>query len=536
MPPRRENPDAAPRPAPGRPGEAPLALSLVDEAEPEPCPPSFNMADYVMQAGRRTPGKTALTVLTGEAETAETWTYAALDRAIHATAAGLIAAGLEPGDRVALRLGNVSDFPILFFGTIAAGGIAAPTSAQLTEPEFLRLARDLAPRFIAVSEGLELAAPPATARILTGADLGSLRRADPCPARLTDPDAPAYIVYTSGTSSQPKGVLHAHRAAWARRMMWQGWYGLTPDDVMLHAGAFNWTYTLGTGLTDPWAAGAASLIHQSPPDAALWPRIAAHHHPTLFAAVPGVYRQMLRSPQDLAQSFATLRHGLTAGEQMATALARDWQAQSGKPVYEALGMSEISTFVSASPATPPRPGTAGRPQPGRRIAILDGPSPAPIGQDGDLAVSRRDPGLMLGYLNRPEETATAFRGEWFVTGDRARMDSQGYITHLGRADDVMTALGYRVSPQEVEETLAQHPAVAEVAVTETRPRPDLALITAFVVPKADWPGEDSLAAFAAARLAAYKCPRIWHRAEHLPRTANGKLQRQRLAETIRTDP
>ena len=506
-----------------------LSLSLVDEARPVPCPERFNMARYVMQAGRETPEKVALTVVGPGGEVMETWRYGELDRAIRGTAQGLIARGLGRGDRVALRIGNVSDFPILFFGVIAAGGIAVPTSSQLTEGEFHRICQDMTPRFVAVAEALVLDGPPSGADILPEGSWPDLRANPAGEIADTGANDPAYLVYTSGTSGRPKGVLHAHRAAWARRMMWTDWYGLRSDDVMLHAGAFNWTYTLGTGLTDPWAAGASSVILAGPSTAEAWPALAKAHGATLFAAVPGVFRQILRQPGDLSLAFGSLRHGLAAGERLAPSLAEAWQRQTGKPLFEALGMSEVSTFISSGPRTPRLDGFCGRPQSGRRVAILGPDGPVQIGTDGDLAISRGDQGLMLSYWNQPGAFDEACRGDWFITGDRAVMNAEGYITHLGRADDMITALGYRVSPAEVEDVLIAHPAVSEAAVVEERVRADLTLIAAHLVIEGDWPGDEALAAHCAAHLAPYKCPRLWHRSEQLPRTANGKLQRRHLA-------
>jgi acyl-coenzyme A synthetase/AMP-(fatty) acid ligase len=316
-------------------------------------------------------------------------------------------------------------------------------------------------------------------------------------------------------------------------MMWDGWYGLGADDRVLHAGAFNWTYTLGAGLTDPWAAGATALVYAGPPDREVWPRLAAAHGATLFAAAPGVYRQMLEAPE-LGPGFAALRHGLSAGEALAPAVAAAWTGATGKPIYEALGMSEISTFVSFGPGAPPVPGRAGRPQPGRRVAILGEAGEAPVarGEAGLLAVSRRDPGLMLGYWNRPDETAAAFRGEWFVTGDRARMEADGTIVHLGRDDDLMNAGGFRVSPAEVEAALAEHPGVREAAAVERAVRDGVRVIAAFYVPAAAEVPAAELAAHCAARLARYKVPRVFQAVARLPRSANGKLQRALL----RRDP
>ncbi len=176
-----------------------------------------------------------------------------------------------------------------------------------------------------------------------------------------------------------------------------------------------------------------------------------------------------------------------AGETPPPGLFEEWTARTGRALYEALGMSEISTYISTGPDVPRKPGTVGKPQPGRRVAILGlegGTEPLPAGEEGLLAVHRSDPGLMLGYWNRPEEEAAVYRGDWFVGGDIAAMDADGYVSHRGRANDLMKALGYRVSPLEVEAVLLQHPAVAEVACAEVRVRADVSVIAAFIVPHA----------------------------------------------------
>ncbi len=510
---------------------APLTVSLVDEALPEPCPAQFNIAAYALAAAAGAAREREALRIVGR----ESWSYGELDLAVRRIAAGLAARGIGRGDRVALRIGSSVAFPLLFLGAIAAGAVPVPTSTQLTAGEFARIAEDLAPRLVVADEALETPEQPGAERVTLG-DWRALMAAGPAPYAETAPDDPAFLVYTSGTGGRPKGVLHAQRAAWARRMMWAGWYGLGPGDRVLHAGAFNWTYTLGTGLLDPWAAGATAIVAADRPEPGDWPGIIAGERATIFAAVPGVYRQILRGAGDLRGRLGALRHGLTAGEKLPEPVRAAWGEATGLPLYEALGMSEVSTYCSSSPAVAPRPGAVGRPQRGRRLAVIDERgAPLPVGEPGLLAVSRRDPGLMLGYWRRAEETEAAFRGEWFVTGDRAAMDGEGYITHLGRADELMTALGYRISPQEVEEALAPHPGIAEIAVAELPVRPDLALVTAFVVPAGQWPGQAALESFAAGRLAAYKRPKLWIEVAALPRTANGKLLRRALVEAHRRD-
>ncbi len=502
--------------------------SLFDLGSPPPCPARFNMAAHTLDHDQAEAGKVALEVLAAPGIVAESWTYAELRAAVLATAGGLAARGIGQGDRVLLRIGNSSDFPILFFAANALGAVPVPTSSQLTEEEVAGIIADLDPALIAVGAGI---ACPAAPNRIEAEEIAALRSHAPAPGfAATGPDDPAYMVYTSGTGGRPKGVVHAQRAAWARRMMWDGWYGLTPEDRVLHAGAFNWTYTLGAGLTDPWAIGATALIYAGPPDRGVWPALARAHRATIFAATPGVYRQMLGSEADVTAGFAHLRHGLSAGEALSEAVGAEFRARTGKPIYEALGMSEVSTYISFAPSAPPIPGRAGRPQPGRRVAILPetGETTVQRGEPGLLAVSRRDPGLMLGYWRRPEETEAAFRGEWFLTGDRAEMGADDTIGYHGRADDLMNAGGFRVSPAEVEMALLTHPDIAEAAVVEREIRPGVSIISAFFVARGAAPDPAELAAHCAARLARYKCPRDFTALEALPRSANGKILRRAL--------
>lgn len=502
------------------------------------------MAAYCIgRAARAQPGKTALIVVADAVAPvpAEVWSFAQLEDGVLRIASALQAAGLQRGDRLLIRLDNTSAYALLFFGAIAAGLVPLPTSSQLTQSEVLFLLEDSGAAAVALADGLPLAGVPGNVHVFSNGDVAALL-AHPERASYaeTAADDPAFLIYTSGTTSRPKGVLHAHRSAFGRRPMCQGWYGIGPADRVLHAGAFNWTYTLGTGLTDPWANGATSIVYTGEKVPALWPRLIASTGATLFAAVPSLFRQILKYADPTRSSLGRLRHGLVAGETPPPGLFEEWEARTGTQLFEALGMSEISTFISSSPSVPRKPGAVGKSQAGRRVAILPvegGIEPLAAPAEGLLAVHRSDPGLMLGYWRRPEEEAEVFRGDWFIGGDLARMDEDGYVTHLGRANDVMKALGYRVSPQEVEAVLAQHPGVAEVACAEVQVRADVTVVGAFIVPREGAePDTRSIEDFAAGRLAAYKCPREITFVGSLPRTANGKLQRSALKRGVTGAP
>ncbi|MEL6279726.1 MAG: acyl-CoA synthetase [Pseudomonadota bacterium] len=511
-----------------------LKQSLFQEGEPPRPDARFNAAEYCLSGSGAPRTKAALVLVSAIDTPPQIWRYGEVSDAVRRIAAGLKAYGLRPGDRVMLRLGHEPEFPLFFFGALAAGGIALPTSSQLSPQETAYIAEDAAPRFFVGASATAFDGIPETAATarLGGAAIADLL-AFPKHADFEDTagEDPAYLVYTSGSGGRPKGVLHAHRAVYARRMMWDGWYGLRADDRVLHAGAFNWTYTLGAGLMDPWAIGATTIIYDGPRDPTIWGRIAQAHSATIFAAVPGVYRQVLKYDDTARVAFQELRHGLTAGEKLSQTVREDWETTTGKPLFEALGMSECSTYVSSSPKAPVKHGASGRPQRGRRVAILpvDGDdTPLPIGGLGVLSVHKDDPGLMLGYWGSAARSEASFRGDWFLTGDLATMDEDGYVAYQGRADDLMNAMGYRVSPQEVEDVLNQHPSVIECAAAELRVKEDVSVVAAFVVLQSE-ASSDALKTFCAERLAAYKTPKEILIVDSLPRSANGKLRRRDLA-------
>lgn len=494
-------------------------LSLTEGPVCPPCPAPFNLAAHVLTHADTLGDRIALQIVRPAG--AERWSYARLAAAVRGVAGGLLSWGLEPGDRLLFRLGNGVEFPIFFLGAVTAGVVPVVCSSQLTEAEITRIAGDIRPRAAVAGDGVSR---PRDLPVIAADALRLMERHAPAPFDLGDPDRSAYIIYTSGTSGQPRAVLHAHRAIWARRMMLDDWSGLGPNDRLLHAGAMNWTYTLGTGLLDPWSVGATALVPGPGVKPDQLPLLLKRFDATIFAAAPGIYRQMLKGGIPLA--LPKLRHGLSAGEKLPDATRVAWTAATGLPIHEALGLSECSTFISASPARPAPSGTVGFAQPGRRVAILgsDG-SPVRRGGEGTIAVHRSDPGLFLTYADAPQEAASRYHGDWFLTGDRGRMAQDGSITYLGRCDDMMNAGGFRVSPVEVEAALESVAGVDACAAIEAQVGPETSVIALFFSGSAS---EDALRTMAESRLARYKQPRIYIRRDALPRTATGKINRRAL--------
>ena len=503
-----------------------------------PAAASFNLAWHCLgrQAIERG-AKPALIVCDGP-EAFHSWTYGDLDRMARGLAGGLTRNGLKKGDRVMISAANGVEFILAFFATIAIGCVAQPTSRLLTLEETLSLAMDSGAAAIildkAGDEERKLFSP---CLVLDSAQARRLaEECEPAGYAPTSPDDPAYLVYTSGTTARPKGVLHAHRVVLGRRPMHRDWLGLGKDDVVLHAGDVNWTYTMGVGVLDPFACGATGALYAGARDPAIWLTLIERRRATIFAAAPGVYRQILKYGDPSHADLSSLRHGVSAGEALSPDLLARWREATGTWLYEALGMSEVSTYVSSRPGEPIRPGSPGRAQTGRRIAILPvegGVKPLAPGEVGLLAVHRSDPGLMLGYWNRHAEEAAAYRGEWFIGGDLAAIDADGFVWLHGRNDDLMNASGYRVSPLEVETALSTHPGISEVAVAERKVAEGVSVIAAFVVTRLVGAlDEAAVLAHCAERLAVYKRPRKVVFMSELPRAANGKLSRKALPQLV----
>ena len=482
----------------------------------------------------------------------EELTFAALAERTSRFAQLLRQLGCAAGDRVLIRLPNCVAYPTAFLGAIKRGAVPVPTSTLLTADEVRYLAVDSGAvvlvtdrptwaamhamfdelpalrEVILVDEG-----PCAPARRLGVRDLEpALAAVDRCaPAHPTRADDPAYLVYTSGTTGYPKGVLHAQRALLGRQPSSEYWFDFVAGgDRVLHAGKYNWTYVLGTGLMDPLYRGHTTIVHEGATDATLWPSRIARHRATVFIGVPTIYRQILQKTACGRADVPTLRHCMSAGEQLSAEVLGAWRERFGLEIYEALGMTECSYYLCQTRSRPVRPGSAGFVQPGHDVRVLDPETLRAVatGVEGMLCIRRTDPGLMLGYWNQPEETAACFRDDWFLTGDYARLDDDGYVWFLGRRDDLINTFGYRVSPHEVERVLKSHPEVADAAASGETVGAEKTLVVAYVVTRSSALTAEAVLAWAHEHLASYKTPRIVYLVDDLPRTRNGKVLRRAL--------
>ena len=493
-----------------------------------------------------------------------TATYADLARRTSQFAQLLRRQGVAPDDRVLIRLPNSIDYPTAFLGAMKAGCIAVPTSTLLTVDEILYLIKDsgakvlvmdhvmwrqLAPRLAAARSDL----PSAKLALLSGdgqrVSCDGIDALDLAPAldaisawsapHATRANDPAYLVYTSGTTGYPKGVLHAHRALIGREPASKYWFNFNPGSIdrILHSGKFNWTYVLGSGLMDPLYLGKTVIVHEGKSDANLWIRLIAKHAATIFIGVPTIYRQIVQKTTMRKLDVPTLRFCMSAGEHLSDDMLTQWRERFGMDIFEAVGMSEFSYYLSQSIHRPIRAGSAGFAQPGHDIKLLnpDTLEEVAAGNEGMIAVPEHDPGLFLRYWNLPEETAKYCHDGYFFTGDYARVDADGYLWFLGRRDDIVKSFGYRVSPYEVERVLKSHPGVADCACVGELIEHDKVIVVAYIVPQAGVDvGPDDLLSFGKQHLAAYKAPKRIYFAHDFPRTKNGKILRRDIKPEIAT--
>jgi len=465
--------------------------------------------------------------------------------------------GVGIGERVLIRLPNSLDYPTAFLGAMKRGAIAVPTSTLLTAEEVAYLAQDSGAAVLVTDKAAwttlkdKLGGAPKLRHVLLSGpgevekvaglnvlDLDAALSAiqgyePPHPTKAADP---AYLVYTSGTTGYPKGVLHAHRALIGRTPASRYWFDFAPGgDRIMHSGKFNWTYVLGSGLMDPLYLGKTVIVHEGKNDANTWPRLINKHSATIFVGVPTIYRQIVQKSTFTKADVPSLRHCMSAGEHLSDEVLTQWRERFDVDIYEAVGMSEFSYYLCQTKSRPIRPGSAGFPQPGHAIQLLNPETLQEVeaGEEGMICVPDDDPGLFLEYWNLPEETAKLRHDGWFFTGDYARYDADGYLWFLGRKDDIIKSFGYRVSPYEIERVLKSHPAVADCASVGEEIEKDKVLVVAYVIPQ---PGSDisadELLAFGREHLAAYKAPKTIYLAKDFPRTKNGKILRKDISAEI----
>jgi acetyl-CoA synthetase len=447
------------------------------------------------------------------------------------------------GDRILLMLGNEVALWQIMLAAIKLGAVIIPATTLLTTGDLRdRIDRGRVRHVIAGAAHADkfAAVPGDYGRIAVGGQVAGWQRFEEAmnapseyvpegPTRATDP---LLLYFTSGTTSKPKLVLHTHQSYPIGHLSTMYWIGLRPGDVHLNISSPGWAKHAWSCFFAPWNAGACVVIYNYARfNAKALLAVLGQCGVTSLCAPPTVWRMLIQEDLPAFRSSLNLRELISAGEPLNPEIIGHVRNAWGITVRDGFGQTETTAQIGNPPGQKLKPGSMGRPLPGYTVVLVD-PDDTPA-DEGEicLALDPRPAGLMTGYADDPEKTAEVMRSGLYHTGDVASRDADGYITYVGRADDVFKASDYRISPFELESVLLEHAAVAEAAVV---PSPDpvrLAVPKAFVILCQGYePGPDlakDIFAFLRARLAAYKRIRRLEFSD-LPKTISGKIRRVEL--------
>ncbi|WP_454917851.1 AMP-binding protein [Xanthobacter sediminis] len=511
-------------------------------------PQAYNMAAHACDRwAAREPGRPALYLPDGGGFAP--FSYGALSSLSNRLAHALAARGVQAGDRVAILLPQSVEVLATHFAVYKLGAIAVPLAGAFgVEAIAYRLEDSGARALVTDDAGLAKLAqrPPALDLVVNVdgarddafafADLVA-QGADRPTGRVTGPDTPALMIYTSGTTGQPKGALHGHRVLLPHVTGMGFTHDFLPQagDRMWTPSDWAWAGGLLNTVLPALALGVPVVVQprgKFDPEAAFALMAAAG---VRNAFIPPTALKMMRSvPSPKTRFGFDLRTVGAAGEALG-AETFAWSREAlGVQVNEFYGQTECNYIIGSNAALGvSRAGATGKALPGHEVGVLNEEgAPAATGEMGQIAVRAPDPVMFLSYWNRPEATAEKYRNGWFLTGDLARMDEDGYIHFLGRNDDIITSAGYRIGPAEIEDVLLRHPAVA-LAAAVGKPDPlRTEIVKAVLVLAPGFAPSDALVAdiqdFVRTRLAAYEYPREIAFVDELPLTTTGKVIRRSL--------
>lgn len=510
-------------------------------------PPLFNAATYFVDRHIAEGRGNRIAIECGDARV----TYSQLLERVNRFASALSARlDVRPEERVMLLLTDGPEFACAFFGTLKAGAVAVPVNTLLKENDYALLLADSGAAVLVVSAALlplvrEI--PRARTRrlrhvIVVGGDSRDgptfdelIASGSPvCEGEPTSCDAPAFWLYSSGSTGAPKGCVHLHHdMVVCAELFGRGVLGITPDDRCFSVAKLFFAYGLGNALYFPLSVGATAILWPGPPAPAHVYDIIERHRPTLFFSVPTGYAMLLSHTRDPEFDLASVRTAVSAGEALPPALLHRFKERFGLEIIDGIGSTEaLHMFISNRPGAV-RAGSSGQLVAGYDARILDHEGqPVRLGEIGNLWV--RGDSVCAAYWNQPAKSQETIQGGWLRTGDKYTEDEDGYFWYAGRSDDMLKVGGQWVSPVEVENAVLCHAAVQECGVVGYEDGDGLVKPVAFVVLRA---GEDATPARAAElqqfvrdRLAEFKRPRrVWFLPE-LPKTATGKIQRFKLRE------
>jgi len=521
-----------------------------------PVPDDFNFAFDVVAKRAREADKTALIAIDRSGETVTRHSYSDLDRASNRFANALMTLGAEKGDSAVVVLPRIPAWYHVILGCTKTGVVAMPGTNLLTAKDLeYRINRAGAKMAVVTDKHAEAIetirdkCPTLETLIVVGGERDGWRSFDAlCAAEADTVDRAALpatradelmlIYFTSGTTAMPKMVGRDHSYALAHSITGDYWMDLKESDVHWTLTDTGWAKAAWGLLYPPLLAGAAVILYDGEGfDVDVHLKIIAEQKVTTFCAPPTIYRVLAQTDLSGAD-LSSLRHCFGAGEPLNPEAMRAWKDSTGCDIYDGYGQTETVNIVANFPGMEIRPGSMGKPCPGLTVDIIDDEGNVvaddTVGHIGVKITEPYPPGLFKGYYMDDAATAKSFHHGWYYTGDTATRDKDGYIWFVGRADDVITSSGYRISPFEVESALIEHPAVAESAVVAKPDEMRGEIVMAFITLASGYEASDELAKdiqdFVKNLTAPYKYPRKIEFRKELPKTISGKIRRVELRD------
>ncbi|HXW83343.1 MAG TPA: acyl--CoA ligase [Candidatus Binataceae bacterium] len=458
--------------------------------------------------------------------------------------------GVKRGDAVLLLLPRTPYWQVCYIAALKLGALAIPCTSMLREKDLVyRANHSEAVAIIATRENATMVGdlrshcPSLRHFLLTGSASSGWTS---LPAAMHDASSkfahvatrasePALCYYTSGTTRDPKAVLHSHAYTWSLQYSGHDWLNVKEGEVHWSPTDTGWAKAAHGVLFGPWMNGATTLMYNGRFDPKKELELLQRYRVASFCAPPTEYRLLVK--EDLARRpLPDLRHCASAGEPLNPEVIEVWKQCTGIAIHDGYGQTESMILAANFPDMPIKPGSMGVPFPGHDVRVVDDDlKETPDGEVGEMALRikpERPPSLFLEYWKSPAENAAAFRGDYYLTGDQVMRDSDGYLWFVGRADDLIISAGYRIGPFEVESALLEHASVLESAVVAS-PDPDRgSIVKAFVKLRAGVVASDTLARELQNHVkrvtAPYKYPREIEFVDELPRTVTGKLRRAEL--------
>ncbi|MGH3086514.1 MAG: acyl-CoA synthetase [Rubrobacteraceae bacterium] len=458
--------------------------------------------------------------------------------------------GVNKGDRVMVLTGKIPDWHAILVGLLKLGAVAIPCAPQLRAGDLAFRAEHSGsvllvsdPDGVEQTEAMRDEAPNLKSFISLGFERDGWesyeRLMDEASDEFTTEDTSAsdnaFMLYTSGTTKHPKGVLHDHGYTHAKRMQAKYWLDLQEGDRLWCTSGTGWAKSIWNVFLGPWSMGAELFFHEGGFDPAERLKLIQDYEITVLCQAPTEYRLLAKTKELEEADLSKIRHAVSAGEPLNPPVIERWKELHNITIYDGYGQTENTLLVGNYPGVEVRPGSMGKPSPGCEVKVIDmDANECPPNEPGDIALDGRIPALFKEYWNQSDETEAVYRGGYYLTGDRAYRDEDGYLWFVGRSDDVILSAGYRIGPFEVESALIEHPAVVESAVVASPDEDRGSVVKAFVVLGKDHSPSDELVKelqdFCKRQTAPYKYPRKIEFVGELPKTTSGKIRRVELRQ------